>query len=63
MNVASDMIDGKSFQNSTKSRLKEVVETFVMSNPIIYLPGSEVRPKLRMRQDRVGRIFGTAYTI
>ena len=35
MNVATDMIDSKSFQDSTKSRLKEGIKTFVTSNPII----------------------------
>ena len=29
MNVASDMIDGKSFHDSAKSRLKEGMKTFV----------------------------------
>ena len=35
MNVASDVIDGKSFQDSAKSRLKEGMKPFVTSNPII----------------------------
>ena len=43
MNVASDMIDGKSFQDSAKSRLKEGRKTFVTSNPIIPQSGSGVR--------------------
>ena len=41
MNVASDMIDGKSFQDSAKSRLKEGIKTFVTSNPIIPQSGTE----------------------
>ena len=45
MNVASDMIDGKSFQDSAKSRLKEGITTFVTSNPIIPQSGSGVRRK------------------
>ena len=52
MNVASDMIDGKSFQDSAKSRLKEVTKTFVTSNPIIYQSGSEVRRKRRRQPSR-----------
>ena len=35
MNVASDMTDGKSFQDSAKSRRKEGIKTFVTSNQII----------------------------
>ena len=45
MNVASDMIDGKSFQDSAKSRLKKGIKTFVTSNPIIPQSGSAVRPE------------------
>ena len=41
MNVASDMIDGKSFQDSAKSRLKEGITPFVTTNPIIPQSGSE----------------------
>ena len=50
MNVASDMIDGKSFQDSAKSRLKEGIKTFVASNPIIPQSGSGVRRKRRAVQ-------------
>ena len=49
MNVASDMIDGKSFQDSAKSRLKEDITIFVTSNPIIPQSSSGVRRK-RCRQ-------------
>ena len=35
MKVASDMSDGKSFQDSAKSRLEESIKTFVTSNTII----------------------------
>ena len=49
MNVAADMIDGNSFQDSAKSRLKEGIKTFVTSNPIIPQSGSGVRRK-RYRQ-------------
>ena len=49
MDVASDMIDGKSFQDSAKSRLKEGIKIFVTSNPIIPQTGSEVKRK-RLRQ-------------
>ena len=47
MNVASDMIDGKSFQDSAKSRLKGGIKTSVTSNPIIPQSGSGVRRKRR----------------
>ena len=50
MNVASDMIDGKLFQDSAKSRLKEGIKTFVTSNPIILQSGSGVRRKHRRRR-------------
>ena len=49
MNVASEMIDGKSFQDSAKSRLKIGIKTFLTSNPIIPQSGSGVRRK-RCRQ-------------
>ena len=52
MNVASDMIDGKSFQYSAKSRLKEGIKTFVTSNPIIPQSGSGVRRKRRRQPSR-----------
>ena len=52
MNVASDMIDGKSFQDSAKSRLKEGIKTFVTSNPIIPQSGSGVRRKRRRLPSR-----------
>ena len=52
MNVASDMIDGKSFQDSAKSRLKEGIKTFVTSNPIISQSGSGVRRKRRRQSSR-----------
>ena len=52
MNVASEMIDGKSFQDSAKSRLKEGIKTFVTSNPIIPQSGSGVR---RMRHHQPSR--------
>ena len=47
MNVASDMIDGKLFQDSAKSRLKVGTKTFVTSNPIIPQSRSGVRRKRR----------------
>ena len=52
MNVASDMIDGKSFQDSVKSRLKEGIKIFVTSNPIIPQSGSGVRRKRRRQPSR-----------
>ena len=52
MNVASDMIDGKSFQDSAKSRLKEGIKTFVTSNPINPHSGSGVRRKRRRQPSR-----------
>ena len=52
MNVASDMIDGKSFQDSAKSRLKEGIKTFVTSNQIIPQSGSGVRRKRRRQPSR-----------
>ena len=53
MNVVSYMIDGKSFQDSAKSRLKEGIKTFVTSNPIIPQSGSEVRRKRRRQPSAV----------
>ena len=52
MNVDSDMIDRKSFQDSAKSRLKEGVKTFVTSNPVISQSGSGVRRKRRREPPR-----------
>ena len=52
MNVASDMIDGNSFQDSAKSRLKEVIKTFVKLNPIIPQSGSGVRRNRRRQPSR-----------
>ena len=52
MNVASDMIDGKSFQDSAKNRLKEGTKTFVASNPIIHQSESGVRMKRRRQPSR-----------
>ena len=52
MNVASNMIDGKSFQDSAKSRLKEGTKSFVTSNPIIPQSGSGVRRKRRRQPSR-----------
>ena len=49
---SSDMIDGKSFQNSAKSRLKEGIETCVTSNSIIPQSGSGVRRKRRRQPSR-----------
>ena len=47
MNVVSDMINGKSFQDSADSPLKESITTFVTSNPITPLSGSGVKRKRR----------------
>ena len=55
MNDASYMIDGNSFQDSAKSRLKEGIETFVTSNPIIPQSGSGVRRKRRRQPSRKQR--------
>ena len=52
MNVASDMIDGKSFQDSAKSRLTEGIQIFVTSNPIIPRSGSRVRRKRRRQPSK-----------
>ena len=52
MNVASDMIDGKSFQDSAKSRLKEGIKNFLTSNPIILQSGSGVRRKRRRQTSK-----------
>ena len=52
MNVASDMIHGKSFQDSAKSRFKEGIKTFVTSNSIISQSESEVRMKRRRQPSR-----------
>ena len=47
MNVALDMLHGKSFQDSARSRLKEGIKTFVTSNPIIPQSESGVRRNRR----------------
>ena len=47
MSVASDMIDGKSFQDSSTTRLKEGIKTFATSNSIINQSGSGVRMNRR----------------
>ena len=52
MNVASYMIDGKSFHDSANSRLKKGIKTFVTSNPIILQSGSGVRRKRRRLPSR-----------
>ena len=52
MNVASDIIDGKSFQDSAKSRLKEGIKTFVTSNQIIPQSASGERRKRRRQPSR-----------
>ena len=52
MNVASYMINGKSFQDSAKSHLKKGIKTFVTSNPIIPQSGSGVRRKRRRQPPR-----------
>ena len=52
MNVASDMIDGMSFQDSAKSRLNEGIKSFVTSNAIIPQSGSRVRSKRRHQPSR-----------
>ena len=52
MNVASEMINGKSFQDAAKSRLKEGIKTFVTSNQIIPQSGSGVRRKRRRQPSR-----------
>ena len=52
MNVVSDMIDVKSFQDSAKSCLKEGIKTFVTSNPIIPQSGRGVRRKRRCQPSR-----------
>ena len=52
MNVASDMIHGKSFQDSAKSRHKEGIKTFVTSNPIISQSDSGVTRKRRRQPSR-----------
>ena len=52
MNVASDMIDGKSFKDSAKNLLKEGTKTFLTSNPIIPQSGSGVKWKRRRQPSR-----------
>ena len=52
MNIASEMIDGKSFQDSVKNRLKEGIKTFVTSNPMIPQSDSGVRRKRRRQPTR-----------
>ena len=52
MNVPSDMIDGKAFHDSAKSRLKEGIQIFVTSNSIIPQSGNGVRRKRRRQPFR-----------
>ena len=51
LNVATDMIDGKSFKESAKDRLKEGIKTFASQREAIHQSGSEVRRK-RRRQSK-----------
>ena len=53
MNVATDMIGGKSFQDSDKNQLKEGITIFVTSNPIIAQSGIVVRRKRRRQPSRM----------
>ena len=47
LNVATDMIDGKSFKESAKDRLKEGIQTFANQREAIQQSGSGVRRKRR----------------
>ena len=51
LNVATDMIDGKSFKESAKDRLKEGIKTFASQREAIQQSGSGVRRK-RRRQSK-----------
>ena len=51
LNVATDMIDGKSFKESTKDRLKEGIKTFASQREAIQQSGCGVRRK-RRRQSK-----------
>ena len=51
LNVATDMIDGNSFKESAKDRLKEGIKTFASQREAIQQSGSGVRRK-RRRQSK-----------
>ena len=51
LNVATDMIDGKSFKESAKDRFKEGIKTFASQREVIQQSGSGVRRK-RRRQSK-----------
>ena len=51
LNVATGMIDGKSFKESAKDRLKEGIKTFASEREAIQQSGSGVRRK-RRRQSK-----------
>ena len=51
VNVATDMIDGKSFKESAKDRRKKCIKTFASQREAIKQSGSGVRRK-RRRQSK-----------
>ena len=52
LNVATGMIDEKSFKESAKDRLKEGIKTFASQREAIQQSGSEVRRKSRRQSKK-----------
>ena len=52
LNVATDMIDGKSFKESAKDRLKEGIKIFARQGEAIQQSGSGVRRKRRRQSNK-----------
>ena len=52
LNVATDMIDGKSFKESAKDRFKEGIKTFSCQRETIQQSASGVRRKRRRRSKK-----------
>ena len=55
LNVATDMIDGKSYKESAKNRLKEGIKTFASQRESIQQTDCGVRRKRRRQSRRVAR--------
>ena len=52
LKVATDMIDGKSFKESAKDRLKEGIKTIASQREAIQQSGSGVRRKRRRQSEK-----------
>ena len=55
VNVATDMIDGKSFKESTKDRLKEDIKIFASQREASQQSGSGVRRRRRRQYKKSGK--------